>query len=133
MTREFLEVCREKMTADGVFVMNINSALDGPLAGIFQSMYRTIHAVFPNTYVFAADYRNLDQHAAMNIIFVATKQEQPISPEQWAARAARHQSDSYVKSEDLRRMVEDLRVDPPDVASAPIFSDDYAPIETMAF
>ena len=60
VTREFLELCREKMTPDGVFVMNINSAIEGPLARIFHSMYRTIDAVFPNTYVFAMDTSRAD-------------------------------------------------------------------------
>jgi spermidine synthase len=60
VTREFLQLCRDKMTADGVFVMNINSAVEGPLSGIFQSMVRTVGAVFPNTYVFAVEHGRSD-------------------------------------------------------------------------
>ena len=133
VTREFLQLCREKMTADGVFMMNINSALEGPLARIFQSMYRTIEAVFPNTYVFAVEHRGYGDDRTMNIILLATCGEERLSPQEWAARARDYRSDSYVKEDRLQQMVEDLLVRPPDTSRAPIFTDDYAPIETMPF
>ena len=133
VTREFLELCRAKMTADGVFMMNINSAIDGPLARIFHSMYRTIDSVFPNTYVFAEEHRKAGEHESTNIILMATCREERISPRQWADRAKAHRSNSYITSDRLRQMIEDLLVDLPDTARAPIFSDDYAPIETMPF
>ncbi len=69
----------------------------------------------------------------MNIIFVATKKNERISSEQWAQRAAAYRSPSYVSQDRLRAMVEHLVVDVPDVSTAPIFTDDYAPIETMPF
>ena len=133
VTREFLELCRDKMTADGVFVMNINSALNGPSGNIFQSMYRTLDSVFPNTYVFRIG-RDLARHdVSTNIIFVATKQSERILPNQWADRAARYRSQSHFSSGDLEEMVKDHLSDVPEVNNAPIFSDDYAPIETMPF
>jgi hypothetical protein len=33
----------------------------------------------------------------------------------------------------VRAMIENLVVEVPDVSTAPIFTDDYAPIETMPF
>jgi hypothetical protein len=113
--------------------MNINSAIEGPLAHIFLSMYRTIDSVFPNTYVFATEHRHFGRYDSMNIILMATRHEERISPQAWAVRARVHRSHSYVKNDALQRMVEDLRVDLPDSACAPVFSDDYAPIETMPF
>ena len=133
VTREFLELCREKMTADGLFIMNINSAIDGPLAPIFHAMYRTIDSVFPNTYCFAMDHRQTGEHESTNIILLATLRPDRMAPAQWAARARAHRSNSYVQNDRMQQMVEDLLVDLPDTARAPIFSDDYAPIETMPF
>jgi spermidine synthase len=133
VTREFLELCRDRMTADGVFLMNVDSAIDGPLAGIFHSMVRTLDTVFPNTYVFGMDHRSSDQQASLNVILVATRRRERIAPEQWAAAAAGHRSGSYVGSDRMQQLVDDLLVDLPDMAGAPLFSDDYAPIETMAF
>jgi spermidine synthase len=132
-TREFLELCRQKMTADGVFLMNINSALEGPSAGIFHSMDRTLQAVFPNTYAFAVDPQPLDPQHTINIIFLGTGNKDRISPAQWLARAASQRSKSHITSDKLQQMVKNLMPPSPGVAGAPIFSDDYAPIETMAF
>jgi spermidine synthase len=133
VTREFLEICREKMTEDGLFVVNLNSALEGPLAGIFRSMYRTSSAVFPQTYVFAKDHRHWGRGRSMNVILVASKRQDPIPPEQWVRRAALHHSDSYVGRLRMQTMVQDLLHELPDLTGAPLFTDDYAPIETMPF
>ncbi len=136
VTREFLELCRDKMTADGVFMMNINSAIEGPSAPILHSMYRTIASVFPNTYVFDTAHQNEDKCDPVNsrsIILMATCDKQGISAEQWAARARAYRSESYVTSDRLQQMVEDRLADLPDTARAPLFTDDYAPIETMPF
>jgi spermidine synthase len=133
VTREFLELCRDKMTMDGVFLMNINSAIDGRLSRIFHSMYRTVDSVFPNTYVFAMQHRQSGEDCSTNIILLATQDKKRILPAQWSARAEGHRSHSYVTNVQLQRMVEDLLADLPDVTHAPIFSDDYAPLETMPF
>ncbi len=133
VTREFLELCRDKMTMDGVFIMNIDSAIDGPLAGIFHSAYRTLNGVFPNTYVFAMDHRRHDDRDSRNIILLATRRQARIPPEQWAVRAKGQRSNSYVTNDRLQEMVGDLLAHVPAVVGAPVFSDDYAPIETMPF
>jgi hypothetical protein len=96
-------------------------------------MYRTIDSVFPNIYVFAMDHRNVGEHESTNLILMATRRKQRIAPEQWPLLAKAHQSNSYVTSDRLQQMAQDLLADLPDTASAPIFSDDYAPIETMSF
>ena len=133
VTREFLQQCQEKMSPRGVFVMNINSALEGPLSPIFRSMFRTVEAVFPRVYVFSRYYRRVNPQQSTNVIFVATEDRNLISPEQWLARAAQFRSNSYVGPDRLQRLAEDLVIDPPKVADAPMFSDNYAPIETMPF
>jgi len=133
VTREFLALCRQRMTAHGVLVMNLNSAVRGPSARIFQSMYRTMASVFPNTYVFAVDHRQWGLERSMNVILVATQDKARLSPEQWAARARRYRSNCYVTGDRVRQMAGDLLVDLPDLRGAPLFSDDYAPIETMPF
>lgn len=133
VTAEFLALCRDRLSDGGVFVMNLNSAVTGPKAKIFQSMQRTAASVFPQVHVFAKDNRKLPEQSSMNVILVATNSPEPIEAGQWQARAARHESRSYVKAEHLAEMAKDLRTDLPEVPGAPIFTDDYAPIETMAF
>jgi len=133
VTAEFLTRCRDKMSDTGVFVININSAIEGPMARIFHSMHRTLDTVFPNTYVFAKDFREFGKTETINILLVATKSETRIRPEQWKTRAKQHRSASYVGRDDMTRMVDDLLVTLPDTSRAPVFTDDYAPIETMPF
>ena len=133
VTREFLELCRDKMSEDGVFVMNVLGAIEGPSSEIFQSMYRTMDSVFPQTYVFGVGYRPSEKSTGRNIILLATRSKQRIPREEWLARAARYRSNSHVQGKELQQMVGDLVEDLPDLARAPLFSDDYAPIETMRF
>ena len=54
-----------------MFLININRAVDGRRARIFHSMYRTIDAVFPHTYVFAKDRRLWAAEDSRNIILLA--------------------------------------------------------------
>ncbi len=133
VTSDFLGLCRDRMTEDGVFLMNINSAIDGPSARIFHSMYRTLTTVFSHTYVFAVDHRLGDRSRSTNIILIGTRAEDRLSTGEWAARAERHRSDSYIDSHRMQGMVADLLADLPDVSQAPVFTDDYAPIEMMSF
>jgi len=133
VTQEFFGLCRDRLTDEGVFVMNINSSLEGAQAGIFRSTYRTLQEVFPQVYAFKK-YRhaNRDTESA-NIILVGSKSNARLSAQEWQQLAAAHQSASYVKSDTLRAAVQDLVEDVPDVSAAPLFTDDYAPIETMPF
>jgi spermidine synthase len=133
VTKEFLQLCADRLAPDGVFLMNINSALEGPRAQIFQSIYRTFDAVFPNTYVFAMDHQQRPTQFTMNVILLGTRDKTRLTRAQWATRAADYRSTSYVNPRMVRAMVDDLLVTLPDMSRAPLFTDDYAPIETMPF
>ena len=86
-TREFLELCRSKLSPRGVVVSNVISALEGKNCEFYQSEYRTMYeAGFANVYTFprypspdearrrgiAAEDRWRD--VAINIIVVATQE-----------------------------------------------------------
>ncbi|MCC6493362.1 MAG: fused MFS/spermidine synthase [Pirellulales bacterium] len=133
VTRQYFELCRRKLAPGGVFVMNINSAVRGPASSIFLSIYKTIDSAFPHTYAFAL---GLDQglgDQSTNIVLVAVDDQHAIAAPQWKALADQYQSASYVDRASVQRMVSDLVTAPPDTTAAPLFTDDYAPIETMSF
>ena len=133
VTQEFFDLCRQRLTDDGVFVMNFGSALEGPRSQIFRSMYRTAHAVFPNVYVFAHDIRDLGPTRTTNIILLGSNVADRIPDGEWLVRAQQYRSASYVQAPEMSKMAQDLiGVQAPDT-QAPIFTDDYAPIETTAF
>ena len=69
VTREFFQLCRQKLAPGGVFVMNINSAVRGKNAEIFESMYTTLGEAFPQVHAFAIGkqlglQRSIDQRHA---------------------------------------------------------------------
>jgi spermidine synthase len=132
-TKEFLELCRERMKERGVFVMNINSAVSGPDARIYHSMQRTCEAVFPRTYAFAMGRQYGDDEQSRNIILVATKGDVPLTPGDWVARAETFDSRSYITRETMRRMVDDLIAEPVELSGGVLFTDEHCPIETMSF
>jgi spermidine synthase len=133
VTTEFMELCRQKLTPGGVFVMNINSAVAGPNSQIFHSMYKTLAGVFPGVDAFALFSERLRRDEATNIILVAVNRDEPMTPDDWAAAAANYRSASYVDQTQVEHMIRDLLKTPPDVSDAAVFTDDYAPIETMPF
>jgi spermidine synthase len=131
VTRECLELCRERMTPDGVFVVNFGSALEGERSRIFRSMYRTTTVVFPNVYVFAREYREAGLNRTTNIILVATKATAQIAESQWRIRAEQYPANEFMAPPRMIQMAADqVTVTAPD-PSAPIFTDDFAAIETM--
>jgi spermidine synthase len=134
VTREFFTLCSDRMSDDGVFVMNINSALEGKDAEIFRSTYRTLREVFPQMYVFRnGEAQGVSPTESTNIIFVAAKAKGQVSASDWRSRAEMFRSQSYVDGRAVQQLVRNLVVELPDVSTAPLFTDDYAPIETMSF
>jgi spermidine synthase len=132
VTRESLELCREHLTPNGVFVMNFGSTREGPRSGIYRTMLPTAAAVFANVYVFAVDQHTVDPQNTTNFILLASDDKR-VPASEWLARAERYQSESYVKAADVTKMVGDLLAEQPPKSTAPIFTDDYAPIEMMAY
>jgi spermidine synthase len=134
VTREFLELCRSRLAPGGVFVMNINSAVTGENAAIFRSMYKTVAAVFPETtHAFALGRGYGQPEYSTNIILTAVNRDEPVSPEDWAVWAEGYQSASYVDRPRMDAMLDDLIITLPNLGDAPVFTDDFAPIETMPF
>jgi spermidine synthase len=132
ITKEFFALCRDRLAAGGVLVMNINSAAHGEKARIYQSMYKTIDAVFPQTHAFVVGRQFIRSGDSTNIILVAVNDQTPLSRSDWEDRADAYESNSYVDRTRVRRMIDDL-VSPPTASVAALFTDDYAPIETMTF
>jgi spermidine synthase len=134
VTREFIALCRDRLTPGGVFLMNINSARVGEKAQIFRSMVKTISAVFPeNTHAFALYRRQAPADFSTNIILVGINSPTPATRDDWSDWAAGYESRSYVTPDMVGEMLEDLIVTLPDLRDAPVLTDDYAPIETMPF
>jgi spermidine synthase len=132
VTRESLELCRQHLAPNGAFVMNFGSTREGPRSRIYRSVLPTAAAVFANVYVFAVDQHTVDPQNTTNFILLASDAKN-LPASEWLARAERYQSESYVKTADVTKMVGDLLAEQRPNPTAPIFTDDYAPIEMMAY
>ncbi|HEV3342920.1 MAG TPA: fused MFS/spermidine synthase [Pirellulales bacterium] len=132
VTREFFQACSARMADDGVLLINLNSALAGRLSEIFQSVHRTVAAVFPTVYVFA-EHRFERPDASRNVILVGSKSERRLARDEWLRRATAFETASYVDARVMTRLVGDLMDEAEVATAAPLLTDDYAPIETMSF
>lgn len=68
VTREFFTQVKSRLSADGVFMMNVISAVEGDRAALLGHILATLRAVFPNVEVFAESAR----HESQNVILLAS-------------------------------------------------------------
>ena len=95
-------------------------------------MYATMGGAFPQVHAFVLGKQYVGNQST-NVMLVAVNSEQPLSAEEWRVKALEYQSASYDDSYQVRQMVNDLLTTAPAKDEAILFTDDYAPIETMSF
>jgi spermidine synthase len=133
-TLEAFELCRDRLAPGGVFIMNTNSAIAGSKGEIFRSIGKTLREVFPGVQALAAGWRyDSTATTTRNVLFVASRDESGPSAAEWRDLAASFVARSSVSNATMGTMVQDLVEPWPNVASAPLLTDDHAPIETMGF
>jgi spermidine synthase len=116
VTREFFELVKHRLAADGLFMMNVISRLTGDESLLFRSICRTLKEVFSHVYVFGLD-RDL-QDPTQQVILLASQRDLSQHLEAEAGEPG--------VSQLLRTFV------PPDEYScgdAPVFTDHYNPVE----
>jgi spermidine synthase len=133
VTREFLQLCRERLSDNGIFIMNMGSALEGRHGRLFRSMHPTALAVFPNVHVFVKYRRMAGPYRPTNIILIGSNESQRMDPTEWMARAERFDSAAYIQAADMREMIDDLVEHAPPDPRAPLFTDDFAPVDMIPF
>ncbi|MCA9425329.1 MAG: fused MFS/spermidine synthase [Candidatus Omnitrophica bacterium] len=135
-TQEYFQEISEKLNPGGVFIMNTNSALEGPLAQVYQSLHPTISKVFPHVYVYAQGYGiGIGTELTRNVIFVGVKAEEAPSIETLLDRAAQFDASHAEGRKDLLGIAEDLipSEESADFPKGPILTDRFNPIDTYAF
>ena len=115
-TVEFFELVRRRLTADGVYLMNVSSAVVGRQSAVFRSIVATLREVFPHVDVFAADpARPAD---SQNVIVVASGRDVSAAAADADGRLARLTASRL----DAGRY---------DVLDAPVLRDACNPIEML--
>lgn len=112
-TKEALEEVYNALNDDGVFIVNIISALDGPKSKVLHSELKTMQEVFPQIRVYANSSRS-NKDLVQNTVIVAFKNEMEIE----------QGSEDILLNRLLGTEVEVI----PD-PSLPTLTDEYAPVD----
>ena len=71
-TREFFQLVSERLSADGVYLMNVISAVQGRQAELLGGMLTTLREVFPHVEVFAVQG---PRQMVQNVVIMASPKE----------------------------------------------------------
>ncbi|HCN29497.1 MAG TPA: hypothetical protein DIT64_12255 [Verrucomicrobiales bacterium] len=118
-TREFFQLVSDRLSPDGVYLMNIISAVQGRHAELLGGMLSTLREVFPNVEVFAV-HPGVRQ-TVQNIIIMASHQNRLES-----VTGRRHTSGSVAAR--LAASHIPARQAP---ASGVVFTDDFNPVDSI--
>lgn len=116
--------------------MNTNSALEGPLARVFQSLYDTIARVYSHVYVYAQGHGSgAGTEITRNVIFIATNAESPPTRDELIVKSGQFDQTHAEGRKDLFGVAEDLvpLEELKSFARGPALTDSYNPIDTYAF
>lgn len=117
VTKEFFALVRQRLSPDGIYMMNIISAIEGDKAQFFRAVARTLSEVFGRVDVYATNRQNPGH--LQNIIIVA------------GMRTQNH--DDFLQTElaaGLKALLA-TRVAPQEyrLEGSPVFTDSYNPVE----
>ncbi len=119
LTLEFFETVEGRLTDDGVYVMNLISAVRGENSQLFKAVGKTLDAVFEHVYVFSLSSANLAQSS--NLIIVCANRELPME--------VGTNLEYYEKMRVSGLLAHRVSADAIEFADAPLLTDDYNPVE----
>lgn len=121
-TQEFFELAHDRLSEDGIIVLNLIGSLSRQKPSFLFSEVKTLQSVFPNSHVFAATGSHVTDQ--QNVILVGVKGK--TTKDQLLARLEESSdpflntlSDKYI---DLERF---------DFSSAELLTDNYAPVDFL--
>ncbi|HYG24167.1 MAG TPA: fused MFS/spermidine synthase [Verrucomicrobiae bacterium] len=124
-TKEFFQLADGHMTTNGVLAYNVIGQVQGWKADIIGGMFRTMKEVFPNVYLFPAA-------SSRNVVLVATKSAERVNLDWVQQEAAGLASSNIVRLPAFGIRALSFRdVTPSSAASAPVFTDEHAPVERL--
>jgi len=119
-TAEFTALVKERLNRNGIYAVNMVSALSGENSLLFQSVLKTFQVEFPAPYVFAFGSR---PGAVQNIVLVGVNGEGPsfdrLRERLLANKETRRFAPTLIDSDTIQK---DRGV---------LLTDDFAPVETL--
>src|SRR5882724_1693440 len=125
-TKEFFELVRDRLTTNGIVAYNVIGSVNSWHAEIVGAIYHTLKAVFPQVYLFPAS-------SSQNIVLLATRATNKPDIIALRQRAVLFVQTRRVSMPNfLQRLDRLVAVPPPNAASSPVLTDDYAPVEGLS-
>ncbi len=129
-TREFFQTMDQKLTTDGVTVINVIGSITGSKSKIVRALIKTLRETFPQIYVFptlGADFASIE--AVQNVIIIASKNKERLDIREIVKRAASLGSDLFPDPvEEINASYYEANMLTDDV---PVLTDDYAPTDSL--
>ena len=125
-TKQFFALAAARLGTNGVLAYNVVGSLQGHQRNLVGSIYKTMKTVFPEVYMFPAT-------TSMNVVMIGTK-----STEKTTAAQLKQRAEAFVRTRTqvppwFMKRVGAFRPDPPpNLASCPVLTDDFAPVEGLA-
>ena len=124
-TREFFGIASQRLTTNGVLAYNVIGQVQGWHSDLVGALYRTMKEVFPQVYLFPAN-------ESQNVVFVATKMAEPFDAARVRGEAAALVRAGIVKLPTFSLRTQSFMTHPPPTAAtAPVLTDDRAPVEGL--
>ncbi|MDR1533930.1 MAG: fused MFS/spermidine synthase [Planctomycetota bacterium] len=139
ITREFFRVIKDRLTPDGVMVINVISAFEKPASGLdhsrlFRSVYKTLEEVYgagrANGGGLYAFPRNRSGQGE-NIIMLATGEAMPRFDAREIDRRYRSIRNRHLSHTRLDEVVPRQITVRPDLSDVPLLTDDFCPTDSM--
>lgn len=124
-TAEFFQIARDRLTTNGVVAYNVIGSVHGFRADLLGAMFKTMKSVFPQVYLFPA-------RDSQNVVLIATKAPGRLTRPALLQAAHRVITNRLVRLPGFyTRAASFVDGQPGSVASAPLLTDDHAPVDGL--
>jgi len=125
VTKEFFELVRDHLTDQGVVAYNVIGSVSGYRADILGAVYKTLHEVFPQVYLFPA-------RRSHNVVLLATRSAQKVDGTMLNSRARKLAQQGVKLSPNFRTRISSFSAVAPFTSTrSPVLTDDYAPVDGL--
>jgi spermidine synthase len=127
VTREFFQLAKNHLAPDGVLAYNVITVLQGyNTSDIVASIFRTLKEIFPQVYVFQAQ-------TSLNVVMVATLKKDATTLDALKKIATPLVDAKKITFPNFLDRLNNFQTSPPkNYLTAPLLTDDFAPVESLS-
>ncbi len=130
VTREFFDTARQKMTPEGVLVINLIGSLRGPDSAMIRAAIKTVSSVFPQVYTFPTfGNRGHVLSEVQNVVVLASKALERMSMKEMERRAVDLGRDLF--PDPVSKIRKSYYTGPLEQDDVEILTDDAAPLDNL--